>query len=183
MSNNNNYTNVSNTSLSASAIISSMTGDSIKAILFDMATAQDGILILTNEPTTVPLTVARMVQAAISSTIIRRTGEGAITLSLGPDTAEVASRYVRLFNLDSTDKKVLLTFRADGSEPITDNVILANSSGTTNNVLVRLAGNAPAGSRNLFALGTAAGSVRVVEVYATNLTAGSEVVNFNILAP
>jgi hypothetical protein len=181
MSNNNNYTDMKNTGLSASAVIGSMTGDNIKAILFQMATSQDDVLLLTGTPATVDLSVARMVQAAISSVIIRKTVDAAATLSLGADTAEVASRYVRLFNLDSTDKKVLLTFRADGNAATVNVVNLATVGATHANINIFLGGGSVAGTQELYPNASAAGLVKVVEVYASNLTAGSEVVNFNIL--
>jgi hypothetical protein len=183
MSNNNNYTNVSNTSLSASAIISSMTGDSIKAILFDMYTSNNNIVRISDS--NIPFTVNMFVQSVIGVLTFvsdMNSGDLQYNASLGPDTVETAGSYIKLFNLDSLSKRITLNVRATGDKVWLGNLVIGNSSGTTNYVTTSSSSepNVVYSMTTLFTNNIDPGTPHTIEVYATNLTPGAESVRFNI---
>lgn len=106
---------------------------------------------------------------------------GTANLTLGPDAASNASRYIQFFNLNSTNDIRLLKFQVARLDAAAQQVNLGNTSGTTNNVAFTVDGATTGATGALIAASSTAGTQVKVEVVAENLTAGSEVVRFNVL--
>lgn len=175
------YTRISNTVVSGSELLSNLSGDDVRALNF-----QDSI---NNEPpinaeVAPVLTVDQLVQATTSRLLVIPPGS-ASRLGLGEDTQENAASLVKLFNFTSTNQHRVLTFTNGGGE-VADgaNVSLGLNSGVSTHVWVNfLAGKvgSPAAVQSLF-LGSQTTSAKDVNVlvYPSNVSAGSEVVNFSI---
>jgi hypothetical protein len=183
------YRRVENTTVSGSALHSSLSGENMRLLQFDAALKQPAAVNVVG--TTVSLGPNQLIQASISSlNLLGSTAAGNDGIvSLGADTASNAASYINFFNITSTTDVRMLRFVSSNTLSATTEITLANSSGTSANVKVLLNGAAASATQNLFvganAVGTAlsgvAGAERIVLVSASNLTAGSQVVNFNVL--
>lgn len=177
-----NYTRIENTVVSGSQLLGSLSGDDVKALNFQAALSRNDPIVLSTANYT--LTVDDFVQAAVSKQMVdARNIDANRSLFVGTDTQSQAASYVELFNLSSGEQsKVLLEFQLAGADVTSGDVLLANSSGTHNWVNIFTEGGSEGSSHPLFdeSTGLAAGSRGVVEVWASNTTAGSEVVNFNV---
>ena len=179
------YRRVENTTVSGSALHSALSGENMRLLQFDAALKQPAVVDVSSAA--VSLGPNHWIQASISSLPILCTVDGSI--NLGVDTASNAASYVSLFNLQSTSDVRVLRIVTTATQGAGIEASLANSSGTSANVKVLLNGAGAAATQILFdgdnAIGTAqsgvAGSERIVLVSASNLTAGSQVVNFNVL--
>lgn len=179
------YTRVENTTVSGSALQSALSGDNMRLLQFDAALKQPAVVNVSGA--SVSLDPNAWIQASISSLPILCTADGSI--NLGVDTASNAASYVALFNLSSTSDVRVLRFVTTATQGAGIEASLSNSSGTHVNINVLLNGASAAATQILFdgdnAIGTAlsgvAGTERIVLVSASNLTAGSQVVSFNVL--
>ena len=176
-----NYTRIENTVVSGSALLSGLSGADINALNFQASLNRNPVITVTTA--NYALTVADLVQAAIDTQLVNGTGlTAARSLTLGTDSASQAAAYISLFGLTSTFDKVTLSFQADQGTNTSNAIALANTSGTANDVKILPAGGSASNTQTLFASAAVGGTVKQVEVTATTLTEGSEVVQFNVLA-
>lgn len=144
------------------------------------------ITISTSSPT-YNMEAQDFVQSVINFQSLNYTGLGvAGTLFVGADTPSVAASYIGLFQLTSgSASKITCLFQPElkTTRP-TENVSLANTSGTANYVQIKLLNGSSASSQVLV---SSAGSTPIglfqtgVEVWATNISSGSQTVVFNII--
>lgn len=178
------YTRVENTTVSGSELLGSLSGDDVRALNFQAALSRNDPIVLTNANYT--LTTADIVQATAGIQMIDATGLSAAdrALVVGPDADSTAGYYIDLFNLSSGEQnKVVMNFDLSGGDLTADgDVLFQNSSGSDTNVNINLDGGADGNSVIMYdtTVTYGAGSHRVVEVWATNVTSGSRVVNFNV---
>lgn len=105
---------------------------------------------------------------------------------LGVDTAANAADLLGNLGLLEVGDQCLLKF-ATATADIGNSILLANASGTANNVIIEEFSANPLDGQTLFIAAAAAtgdgvaSSLSIVRVTATNVTAGSEVITFNIL--
>lgn len=120
--------------------------------------------------------------------LINRAAAANSILTVGIDNATNAAHLVSLFNLQSTSDKRILRFTAANQNA--NNCALAVASGSAALVTISLDGASATTTQSLF-IGTNAvgatqsgiqGTTRIVVVSASNITEGSEVVNFNVLS-
>ena len=185
------FTKIENTIVSGSQILSSLTPDNVSELMYKAATSPALPLYLADLGTSISLTTDGIVQAAVSKLMIDTTSANSTytyTIFLGPDTTAQARSYIRLFDLTTTSKKVLLNTLSTGTTVLTGggfSIVLSNDDGTASFVKIFLNGTDGGGSptQELYSTGGAnlnAGTPRSIEVYSTNLTSGSETVIFNI---
>jgi hypothetical protein len=97
-------------------------------------------------------------------------------VNLGPDTPANAGAYIELFNLRSLKDVRSFHIYASAIPGTGNTVALMNSSGTNANVTI-----AGSNTASLLAAISLAGISHLIEVSASNLQSGSQVVNFNIV--
>jgi hypothetical protein len=178
------YTRVENTTVSGSALHSALSGDNMRLLQFDAALKQPAVVNVSATP--VSLSPNQWIQASIASLPISESAAGSISLGAGTAASQAAA-YVSFFDIRTTSDVRVLRFLA--SETLTNNVSLTATGGFTN-VSVSLDGAAAAATQVLFdstaTVGQqqsgASGSERIVLLTASNLTSGSQVVNFNVLS-
>ena len=111
------------------------------------------------------------------------------SLTLGADTATNARNLQSVLALKQLGDQIVLRFINNSSALPPFTLSLANTSGTSTNVQVSLRGGAAAATQVLFA---AAGAIPIdvtpsgvayVVATATNVTVGSEVIQFDIKLP
>lgn len=115
-------------------------------------------------------------------------GGGGITVNLGVDTAQNAARYMALFGLEHVGDSVTLSFPLsvprDGGAAATP-VNLANSSTAPSfdHVQVALLGADPPANTQVMRVDLENTFEKtLVQVWAVNVTPGSEIIRFNVLA-
>lgn len=183
------YKRIENTVVSGSELQSDLTAEDIRQLNFTAALANPypvvcaaGVQVLKPE---------NWIEMAIGSQAVNSAVSGDIMV--GPDTNSQALQYVNLFNLrTTTDVRVLRMFESAGS-PLFASLVASTSSAPT--TFVKVANNGTAnttGAQVLFVQATGGsiaitgavglpGSERIVLVSASNLSAGSQSVTFNIL--
>ena len=186
----NQYTKVDNTLVSGSSLMSSLLPDDVRALQFSAAVNNMAPAVMV-AGTAYALTSQQLMQALTSSLLVNTQAVTATapTLTLGADTADNAAAFIQLFNLDDATAlgavaKRVLSFEMDFANSPAQAVALANTSSpaTTVYVQIKSGGGSSAATQTLFASAAAGGRIQRVEVYATSLTAGAEVVVFNRVA-
>ena len=170
------FSRIRNTVVSGNELRSYLTGADIRDLEFEAATRSAPAVTV---PGAAALTADQWVQAAVSSLVVSAGSSSYI--SLGADVNSQALAYIDLFNLKSTNDVRILNF-VGGNLAASANVALANTAGTTNTFVSVSAGTtALAGSTSLLNRSGSGVLSRVVLVSATNLSAGSQAVNFNVV--
>jgi hypothetical protein len=195
------YTRVNNTVVSGSELLSYLKGSDVRMLEFDSATHSSPPL-ATQATGFTQITVPQLIDASISSLPIEPHATLTGYIYLGLDTQSQAAAYCSLFNLASTNDTRTLRFYVENPTNVFSSTYLttnsstsayvkvicstgvtATSSATTSNVapmfLSNLAFVNPTGNLNWCS--AAAGSERIVSLYATNVNSGAQVVVFNIL--
>lgn len=176
---------IRNTEFSGSYVVT-LTSDSQKAQL-----VQDGVpastVIRPLTPTTdVILTDALLLQAR-NGLWIDPSSMGGVQSNLAlddtADTAAAAAGYQRLFNLKAVNDSVMLTFPYTADATTGGPLIFTLLSGASNNFLrSQTFGGAYGNTVTLSATNTKAQtSFAQMQVRADNVTAGSEIVSFNVI--
>lgn len=135
------------------------------------------------------LTVANFQDAMNNTLLVTRSAAAASILTVGADTSANAKALIAMFNLTSTSVYRVIRFTALTTDA-TYSVSLANTSGTSTFVQILLDGAAAGATQLVFSTNVApptassgqCGVTRTVLVNATSVTAGSEVVQFNVLS-
>lgn len=185
------FTKIENTIVSGSQLLSALTPDNVAELMYKAATSPALPLYLATLGTSISLTADGLVQAATSKLMIDTTSASnstTYTIFLGPDTNAQARSYIRLFDLTTTSKKVLLNTVTTGATVTSGGgftVTLSNDDATAVYVKILRNGNDGGGSTTqpiyeVSGGNLLAGTPRTIEVYSTNLTSGSETVTFNI---
>lgn len=184
----NQYTKVDNTLVSGSSLMSNLKPDDVRAMQFSAAVNNTTPAVMA-AGLVYTLSVQELMKALTSRLLVNTQAVTATnpTLSLGADSADNAATFVSLFNLDDATAlgavaKRVLSFEVDFANSPAQAVALANTSGTSTYVQIKSGGGSSAATQALFASAAAGGRVQRVEVYATSLTAGAEVVVFNRVA-
>jgi hypothetical protein len=185
------YSRISNTIVSGNDLVSNLSGRDIRQLEFAAALSNPIITPAVVTGVTTRISAEELIQAAISTLPVNSAASGAAAgfINLGPDCSTQAQAYINLFNLSSTGHNRILRIHQTSAPDST--LSLRNNSGTHVNINVQLNGGGDADTQILFddtvAVGTAlagkiAGLERILLVNASNLTSGSEVVNFSILS-
>lgn len=183
------YTHIRNTAVSGSQLLSSLADSDLKSLKLTEKLA-------TNYPLVITANYAldgdsdALIQATAGVQDIDGTALGGSNrnLQLGPDVASTARMYMEFFNITSTTQKRYMHFRACTANFSGVNTVrLANDDGDAGSNITLSLDNTSTATPNMFDLVTGAGAVVCgqeccVEVTATNITSGSEVVNFNVLS-
>ena len=107
---------------------------------------------------------------------------GTATISVGEDSALNARNWMDHLNLLEVGRKVFLQFYVSGGQIGSGaDILLANSSGSSNNVIIQYNGSNDSDNQSLMWGDECAGSVVLVEVSCLNNTADNEQVAFNLL--
>lgn len=189
------YKRVFDTEIQGSALISALSGNDVKALEFSAYTTGGDMVILGN--TGYNLTADDLLQASIDQLIIANSTSAAAAaltsncpLYLGTDSQSQAAAYVSFFNLTSTNQSRLLKFQLGATITSSFAVQLLTSGGSGNNVLVQWNGvtTNPTplyyggfSEGNSCSRTSAAGTIRYVNVFATDLVSGGQNVVFNVL--
>lgn len=183
MSSNQYFTQINNALLDGNTMLSSLTGPDVNALLFAGAISRNPIITVAGTGTTYALTAADLIQATNNVQLVNGSGLTAVaSLTLGSDLPATAAQYVNLFQLTSgSGGKVLMRFQVDQKAQAAFNLSLANNSGTSNYVVVQLSGASSAGTQVLLSSSATAGTQNCVELWATNITSGSQAVVFNVV--
>lgn len=178
----NSYQRVNNTVVNGNELLSNLSGDDIRALNFQDAINNEAPL---GDVVAPVLSVDQLVQAATSRMLVAPTTVARI--GLGADSQENAASYVRLFNFTSTNQQRVLTFNNAGVQVVAGSTVqLGLNSGVATHVWVNVqqdyAGDAAVQTLLSGVSGSQTPSGRdvLVTVYPSNVTAGSEVVNFSI---
>lgn len=184
-----NYTRIENTVVSGSSLVSNLSGADVNALRFQSKVTKNDTITLTGAGYN--LTSFDFVEAVVSRQLVNGFGLTASrALYLGPDAASQAAAYVLMFDLASgVGAKILLNFEVPVIANAAYAVTLANgvvgTPGATNAYVKVLADADLAGTsytKPLFAASAISGTHKTVEVWATNVTEGSEAVSFNVLS-
>jgi len=182
-----NYTRIENTVVSGSSLVSNLSGADVNAIRFQSKVTKNDTITLTN--TGYNLTSFDFVEAVVSRQLVNGVGLTASrALYLGPDAASQAAAYVLMFDLASgVGAKILLNFEVTDATNAANAVTLANgvvgTAGATNTYVKVLNDTLTTSyTQPLFAASAVSGTHKTVEVWATNVTEGSEAVSFNVLS-
>lgn len=178
------FRKIENTVVSASDLLSNLSGDQVKSIEFLAATKPALPLVLNDLGSTVNLNAEAYLQAAIGTLQVDKSdiaATGTYTLYVGTDSATQAAAYVRLFDLSTTAKRVDLNFMLANADNGKVLINLANTSGSHANINVYANGGSVNHTTALFGSTDSVGQVRTVEVFAEDLTSGSQIVGFNVL--
>lgn len=192
MSTENNFNSIVNTSISGSVLLSTLTGTDVQSLQIKGALRSSNVIDLTTLSN--DLTADEIAQSVIGEQLVYMAGaSAAMNLYLGGDTADIAARYISMLNITAagTTYKKVLTFEMAQATASANILYLNNNSSTTStttfaNVILWLNGAtgtasaAAAYRQQLFAASAPAGRQVRVEVWATSITAGSEVVVFNV---
>lgn len=176
------YSRISNTVVSGSDLISTLSGKNVRDLEFAQSVANhDPVAVSTADVT---LSTAMLVQAAVDRLLIDPSAVNTTSaaLLLGSDTAGNAGAYIRLFNLSSTNQTRILKFVSSAATASGKILGLANNdkdSGSNVKVVTAAVDNGL--FKEAAASGKIAGVERQVLVQGTTLTSGSEVVTFTIL--
>jgi hypothetical protein len=174
------YSRVSNTTISGAALLSTLTGEDVNALNFQGKLTRNPTIALTTANHA--LTVDELVQSVLDEQLVDGTGlTAARSLTLGPDSSSQARALINLFDLRVGRGPVLMNFAVGVSSCTAYAVSLANTSGTQTYVQLKASNSTAAATQTLFAASALAGSSRTVEVTATSVASGSEVVIFNLL--
>ena len=180
------------TSNSDQALLAALSGNGIRELEFAGALKQQPNLLLSAAHT--ELAIEEWMQATIG-TMMLNAPTGPVFIDLGPDTADQASHYISLFDIQSTGAQRLLRFGLSNvSTGPASVVLLANTStGPQTNAHVRVGSagvtstgaqqvmfNAANGAGNINA-GYGIGTERLVLLSALTTTPGSEAVLFSVL--
>lgn len=171
---------VHNSEVNGSVMLSNMTVENTRAMAFQNSRAQNSVTAGAGGSPPV-MSYENFVQATIGSLLVK-TADSANPqyISVGPDTVEQAAAIIKVFNITSTDDRRVLRLCLN-SQLAGGTITLENTSGTSSNVVVtggvifNSANNAPGASA-----GNLPGYERIVILKATNLTVGSEAVNFTV---
>jgi len=175
-----NYTRIDNTTISGSALLAGLSGLDVNALNFQASLNRNPIITLTGID--YDLTSADYVQAVVDAQLVIGSGlTAARSLTVGTDSAAQAAAYIAMFNLVHPAVKAVLSFQVSQATNAGFAVALKGGA-TSNNIKILLANASSAATNQLFAASAVAGTIKQVEVSATNFTPGSEVVQFNILA-
>lgn len=177
------YSRISNTVVSGSELVSALTGKNVRDLEFAASVANASPVAVTTDAS---LSVAQLIQATVDRLLV---DPGAVTagsianLLLGPDAVSQSGAYCRLFNFTSTNQARVLKFMSTRSANSGKTVGLTNSSSATGGTYVKVTVNAGLGlfQQAVNSGGLNGGVERQVLVQASNLTSGSEVVNFTVL--
>lgn len=178
------YTRIEPTDNSGLALIASLTGSDVNALRYAGSLVRNGIITLSGAAATYTLLAQDFVQAAIGVQLVNASGISASTANMyvGADAASVAAQYINLFQLTSgSGGKVLVRFQVDQADNAAQTVNLSNTSGTNTYVAIKLDNSASAATQVLFTSAADAGVQSCVEVWATNITSGSQAVVFNVV--
>lgn len=182
------FSRIRNTVVSGNELRSYLTGADIRDLEFEAATRSAPALNVTTSNSTAALgatlTADQWVQAAISSLVVNPSSTAnSLYINVGASVNSQALAYIDLFNLKSTNDVRILNFVPSYPSISGADVNLATGDGGATFVTV---------SSSALGAGIAASPLldnklgscmlpRVVLVSATNLTAGSQSVNFNIV--
>jgi len=182
------FNRVFDTVVSGNALLSSLSGDDVRALEFEAAVSNVPPLDLAAALASNTISVDELIQAALpSGLVVTSLDTGAYNINLGSDTSLNAARYVSLFNLRSTNDVRVLRFVNGGVTStyaaLSNTLSITNATGGTSKVQVELVGAGAAATAAVFTTAVASGSpgfIRDVFVSATSLTSGAEVVIFNV---
>ena len=174
------YGRIENTVVSGSELRSYLSGAEVTALEFESAMVR--VPPITLVATDTALSAGDLIEAATHGLLVNGSGLTAATdLTIGTDSASQAAAYIRLFDLQSTNDRRILTFQISDADNAAFATNFANTSGTHVSVNVQLNGAADAATQVLWAASLQAGRMDWVEVSASVLTSGSEVVEFNVI--
>lgn len=183
-----NYTRIENTLVSGSELFSDLSNADVRMINFHGALSRSDPINVTSASPAATITINQLVQSVVNTQLVSGvTLNASGSILFGPDAASQAAAYINLFNLSSgVENKKLLNFQVTGATNAAQTVSIANTSsstsgtGTNNFVKFDLASASIGFSKVLFIASALAGARSTVEVFATNTSAGSEAVIFNI---
>ncbi len=178
--------NVYNTVVNESAVAAVLGPLSLDNLLFASACNPEDPITVTNANPT--LTLGNYIQALVGQQIVIAGGTAGY-LSVGGDTAANAKALQDIFGLTAASPSRILSFVAFATTNGTAGgagfaINLANTSGSTS-TYVKLVDQTPTTSYTLELYAASAadnGVVRRVQVYGSTFTAGSEVIQFRLLA-
>lgn len=180
------FSRIRNTVVSGNELRSYLTGADIRDLEFEAATRSAPALNVsaTTVGTGAVLTADQWVQAAVSSLVVAPSSTAAsLYISLGAGAANSqALAYIDLFNLKSTNDVRILNFVSNISSLSGADVNLATTDGASTFVSVSSGADTARVAALPLLENRGTGMLpRVVLVSATNLSAGSQAVNFNIV--
>lgn len=184
------YTRISNTDVSGNELQTYLTGPNVRLLEFDAACGAPQVAV-SADATSPSLTVEQWLQSAISTQLVTNNSAASNNfINLGSDVASQAAQYISLFNIKSTNDVRILRFAQTNTPASTKTTSLRNSSGTDTYVNVATDGSdsntgvlfTQANVATSASSGDFAGRERIVLFSASNLTSGSQVVQFNILS-
>lgn len=179
-----NYTRIDNTTISGSALLAGLSGLDVNALNFQASLNRNPVITLTGSGLGAEhaLTSADYVQAVVDVQLVTGSGLTADgSLTVGADSAAQAAAYIAMFDLVDTTVKAVLSFQVSQATNAAFAVALTGGA-TFAHIKILAANTGDAATNVLFAATAVAGTIKQVEVSATNVTPGSEVVQFNILA-
>jgi hypothetical protein len=182
------FTRIDNTMISGSQLLSYLSKDDMRALEFSASIASPPVIVTSATPGTA-ITAQQLIQAVISTQGINCSVSSGF-INLGTCSQSQAAAYVSLFNLRSTnDVRTMKFYNSTSVNSLTSLYV----SGSGSDVLFRQSNNTASegltstlfGASGTATVGTAlsgvVGSERIVEVFATDLSSGSQNVVFNIL--
>ena len=170
-----NYTRVENTVVSGSSLLSSLSGADVKALNFQAKL--DRTPVVTVAAADVTLSVDDLVQATLDTQLVDGSG---LTGSKNLVVDLNAAGLVSLFNLSSgSDYRKVLNFQV-ATKTNANNTLSLKSTGTKVYVTGDNASSSTTSS-TLFIGNQESGTRSTVELWATNVTSGSESVLFNVV--
>jgi hypothetical protein len=135
-------------------------------------------------PTTanVALSTDELRQAALNTLFVNAAGlTAARTLTIGADTVANAKQLLAYFGMTTVGQSSVLRLQYIITAAAFT-LSLANTSGTANNVTVSLSGGAGAATQVIgVASATSQNGEIIIQARATNVTAGTEAINFNVV--
>ena len=179
------YTRVENTVVNGSQLQSALSGENVRMLEFDAALKIPASVLTVAGGTT--LSPNQWVQAAIGSLVLTGLGSTTGAIDVGADVQSQAESYIALFDLKSTNDIRLLRMNVDND---CTNLYIKNTGAALSNGNVQVGTDSvfSSGKANLFTgagIGSAAlglaGSERIILIQTTNLTEGSQNVQFNVM--
>lgn len=183
---------IKNTQVNGNALLSNLSVDASRAMAFQNGQGQREVAATAAG---VYLSVNDLVQSTIGTLLVSGTG----TIYVGPDSADQASAYQNLFGMvgETGVERVLRFCITQDNSRSGDNINLANSSGTYNNVIIsglNVLSGVPATGYNSILFnasaaanaatgcsGDGAGYERIVILKSESAVPGNEKVSFHVL--